>query len=83
MVLDVALETIQAYFHAEGNGLNKKLLENSLELQNLKYALSLYTQSTDSLITMFVLLQKEQGTTEEGWNRELNSRRGGEEERND
>lgn len=62
-ILGIALDAIKSYFHAGGSGLKNNYLEKSPEFLALQHVLSLYTQSTDTLIKNFVNTQKSQGET--------------------
>ena len=59
-VMECSLDQIKSFFHANGDGLKKAFIEKSSELSSLHYALSLYTQTTDSLIKTFVKTQNSQ-----------------------
>uniref|UniRef100_A0A915IIL0 Uncharacterized protein n=1 Tax=Romanomermis culicivorax TaxID=13658 RepID=A0A915IIL0_ROMCU len=60
LVLDAALDSVKNYFYASGNGLKRAFLEKTPIYVQLKYALLLYTQTTDHLIKTFVESQIDQ-----------------------
>ncbi|OAF70729.1 Munc13-2, partial [Intoshia linei] len=59
-ILDSSLDTLKTYFYGNGMGIKKIYLDNSPELRSLRYALKLYTQTTDTLIKTFVSYQSHQ-----------------------
>lgn len=63
-VIDAALDALRTYFVAGGSGLKKGFLDNSPELHSLRYALSLYSLTTDALIKTFITSQTAQGTAQ-------------------
>lgn len=59
-VMECCLDQIKSFFHANGDGLKRNFIEKSSELSSIIYALSLYTQTTDSLIKKFICTQNQQ-----------------------
>lgn len=57
----MVLDSVIKFFYASNNGLKMSFMEKSSELQNVRNALSLYTQTTDTLIKTFIQTQTAQG----------------------
>ncbi|XP_075248852.1 protein unc-13 homolog B-like isoform X3 [Convolutriloba macropyga] len=60
-IIHSGLDIIKTIFTADGkHGLKRSYLDKSRELQSLRYALSLYSQTTDTLIKTFIVTQNAQ-----------------------
>jgi protein unc-13 len=59
-VLEIVLDIVKSFFNANGDGLKKSFLDKSADIKSLTYALSLYSQTTDSLIKTFIEKENQQ-----------------------